>query len=579
MSKISFLKISNFLGIDEQELETSKINIFRGPKGKGKSSVLEAIEKSLTNKNRRTEVVKHGFDEATIYVELDDGLEINRKIRTERSDYLKVRRADEGVPSTEKFLKSLVNGDIFRPIDWVNLSVKEQTESLLSMLEIGWSEQDIINWFGDLVDDIDYSQHILIILKNIELKYYKTREEVNREVKELKARIDALYEELPAEYDGEEWRSKNIQEYYKKVSEAQEINKFIADAKSIQSNFDSKIEAIKANCDASKAKITLKYKSENEDVKDIIELSKSKIEKSKEFLNRADEILTNKKESVEGQYREQVTKEKTDYSDSLRNLENEFEKNKALLIEQHNIKLKLTEEWKSNEIKNSVNNNLVEKENQKDLMVIQENKILVKQQELLNLEDKKQAEILAIEQSQKSDIEKEQIRIGKTFDYLEQNEEVLIEPLQKEAELVVEMVGYLKDWDRIAEIRDGILAGKEAYSNELTTKIDKARSMPQELLRTAKMSIKGISADVEGNVRIGGKLIDGLSDGEKLELSMRVAKAQCGELKVICMDKFESLDKDSQDELLIEMEADEYQYFVTEVAKTESGEIEIEKIG
>ena len=120
-----------------------------------------------------------------------------------------------------------MNGHIFRPLDWVNLSVKEQTKSLLSMLEIDWSEQDIINWFGDLVDDIDYSQHILLILKNIEQKYYKTREEVNREVKELKGRIDALYEELPPEYNGEEWRSVKIQEYYKKVSEAQEINKLI----------------------------------------------------------------------------------------------------------------------------------------------------------------------------------------------------------------------------------------------------------------------------------------------------------------------------------------------------------------
>ncbi len=60
---------------------------------------------------------------------------------------------------------------------------------------------------------------------------------------------------------------------------------------------------------------------------------------------------------------------------------------------------------------------------------------------------------------------------------------------------------------------------------------------------------------------------------------MRVAKAQCGELKVICLDRFECLDKESQDKLLKEMSEDEYQYFVTEVAKTESGEVELEKIG
>ena len=193
MSKISFLKVNSFLGVDELELEPGKVNIFKGPMGSGKTSVIEAIEKTFTNKSRRTEVIKHGEEEATLFVELDDGLEIDRRLRTEKGDYLKVRKSDEGVPSTEKFLRRLVNGNIFRPLDWVNLSVKEQTKSLLSMLEISWSEEDIVNWFGDLVDDIDYSQHILLILKSIEQKYYKVREEVNREVKELEARIKAMH--------------------------------------------------------------------------------------------------------------------------------------------------------------------------------------------------------------------------------------------------------------------------------------------------------------------------------------------------------------------------------------------------
>ena len=93
------------------------------------------------------------------------------------------------------------------------------------------------------------------------------------------------------------------------------------------------------------------------------------------------------------------------------------------------------------------------------------------------------------------------------------------------------------------------------------------------------MPVDGISVDVDGNVRINGTLINGLSDGEKLTLAMRVAKAQCGELKLICMDKWESLDKVAQAKLLEEMTTDEYQYFVTEVMNTESNLVEVEKIG
>ncbi len=255
MSKIKFLRVNNFLGIDEREVEAAKINIFKGPNGKGKTSVIEAIEKTFTNKNRRSEVIKHGEDESTLFVELDDGLSIDRRIREGKANYLKVRQDGKGADSTEKFVNSLVNGNIFRPLDWVNLSVKEQTESLLSMLQIGWSEEDIINWFGELPDNIEYNKHILLILKDIEQKYYKVREEVNREIKELKARIKSIVDDLPAEYDGEKWKSVDIKEYYARVTEAQNVNKLISQAKSLKDNFNDKVESIKSNGEAEKSRI------------------------------------------------------------------------------------------------------------------------------------------------------------------------------------------------------------------------------------------------------------------------------------------------------------------------------------
>lgn len=546
MSKISFLKVNSFLGIDELELEPGKVNIFKGPMGSGKTSVIEAIEKTFTNKNRRTEVIKHGEEEATMFIELDDGLEIDRRIRSEKGDFLKVRKRDEGVPSTEKFIRTLVNGHIFRPLDWVNLSLKEQTKSLLSMLEISWSEQDIVNWFGDLVDDIDYSQHILLILKSIELKYYKIREEVNREVKELNARISALYEELPIEYNGEEWRTVKIQEYYAKVSEAQEMNRLIDMAKSLQESFDTKVEALKSKGEEEKANISLSYKGRREDVNDIIVLSRNKIEKANNFIENSNVTLENE----------------------LSKLDNQLESEYQALLQKYSI----LKDEKKREIIAAV-------DEQKDIIAINNNKITAKEEELKNLSGKELSERFAVEEKINNEIEKEKIRIGKAAGYLKENTPIDIAPLQEEADRVTEMVSYLRDWDRIIEIRDGVLSSKQAYANALTEQIDRARSLPGELLKTAKMPIDGISVDADGKVRINGTLLDGLSDGEKISLSMKIAKAQAGELKLICVDKFESLDKAAQSKLLEEMTADEYQYFVTEVMNTESNLVEVEKIG
>jgi len=579
MPRIKFLRINNFLGIDERELEAAKINIFKGPNGKGKTSVIEALEKMFTNKSRRTEVIKHGEDESTLYVELDDGLSIDRRIRESKGNYLKVRQDGNGVDSTEKFISSLVNGNIFRPLDWVNLSVKEQTNSLLSMLEIGWSEEDIVNWFGELLSDIDFNQHILLILKAIEQKYYKIREEVNREVKELKARIKSIVDDLPAEYNGEEWKNVDIKQYYAKVTEAQNINKWIAEAKALQENYNSKVESIKANGETEKSRIVLKYKSEREDIQDIISLANGKIEKANDFISNADHELELKIQELNNQKDSEINNANIDYSNDLKNLEEEFKQRKLRIEMSHNERIEMLEKGFTSNIESAKKESSLKLEGQKDLISVNQNKISAKQQELIGLDEKEESEKVAVDEKVKTDIEKEEIRIGKAADYLKEHEEVDIEPLQKAADEAQEMISYLREWDRISEIRDNQLAPKERISEELTVKIEKARTLPAELLQTANMPIDGISVDADSRVRINETLIDGLSDGEKLELAMKVAKAQCGELKVICMDKWESLDELSQDKLIKEMSEDDYQYFVTEVAQTESNDIEVKKMG
>lgn len=545
-SKIKFLRVNNFLGIDELELEPGKITKFVGPKGTGKTSVIEAIEKGVLNKNRRTEIIRHGETEATIFIETDGGLQIDRRIRSDKSDYLKLRQNKKGIKTSEKFLRDLVRGDIFRPLDWINLSVKEQTKSILSMLEIGWTKEDIINWFGELPENINLDQHILLVLKEIEQKYYNTREEVNREVKELKVRIKDIVDELPPEYNGDEWKDKNVQEYYAKVTEAQNINKLIAEAKALQENFQNKVDSINANAESKKSAIALKYKNEAEDIKNIIDLANNKIDKAENFIKSIDEKIENE----------------------MTALDNELESKYQQLLAEYTEK----KDKKKKEL-------LSESEDKKELISMQKQKISAKETELAGLTEKETLEKESVDKEAAAEIEKVKATLGNASKYLEEHEEVDITPLQQSADHVQEMVSYLRDWDRIEEITKNQLEPKQQLSADLTAKIETARTLPQKLILTADMPIEGVSVDAEGRIRIKGTLIDGLSDGEKLELAMKVAKAQCGPLKIICIDKWESLDKTSQDVLEVLMKEDEYQYFVTEVQDTEDGKVNIEKIG
>ena len=242
-------------------------------------------------------------------------------------------------------------------------------------------------------------------------------------------------------------------------------------------------------------------------------------------------------------------------------MDNELEKEYQELLQKYAIK----KDCKKREI-------LQEIEEQKELINSCKNRISVKEQELLNLDKVENLEVEAVDKKLSFEIEKEKTQLGKASEYLEDNDYIDIVSLQAQAEEVQRMQSYLREYDKMVDIRDGKLASWKEYSSTLTKKIEKARELPSELLKTAKMPINGISVDSKGMIRINGTLIDGLSDGEKLELSFVIAKAQCGELKLICLDRFESLNEKERKKLIEDMATDDYQYILT---STESDEYEI----
>lgn len=527
--KIKRIGISNFLGVRELEWSpTNGVNRIEGPKGAGKTSIIEGIETAFTNTRRRTEVVRHGENEATLYIETDTGLEIDRRIRTEKSDYLKVK--GDGAKSTETFLRNLIKGDVFRPLDFVNAPIKEQTLVILNMIDVKWSMEDIEAWFGSEIDGINYDKHILQVLKDIEVKLYKEREEINRQANVLKVQVETIKKELPLNYDGEEWKQKNIQEYYSKIAEAQNINNLIDKAKMLQDGINEKIELINAEAESDRNKIQLRYKEEEQDLKDIIELANKKINDAENVINSASDKMSLKTQELELEKQQRIQELEKEYS----------------------LKMSELEKTISLEVQDS-----------KDLIEIQKQKIEVNNSKIVDLADKKEIELKAVSDQAAERIETEKARVGKAADYLEQHEKVEIEPLQKEADQVAEMQSYLREWDRMLGIQNGTLREKLEASDFLTNQIKIARQKPSDLLKTHKLPIEGISVDEKGQIRIKGTLLDGLSDGEKLEVAFKVALQRMGELKVMCLDGFEKLNPSEQDKVIGICEENDVQAFVT----------------
>jgi len=544
--KIKAIKINNFIGIDEFIYNPGMLTVLEGPKGSGKTSILEGIETTASNNRRRTEVIKHGEGEATLFIETDTGLEIDRRIRDGKSDYFKLRQQGQGIKSTEAEVRKFLSGDIFRPLDFINMSAAKQTEIILGMIKMNYSDEEIISWFAnqDILSGINTSKHLLQVLKDIEVANFKQREETNREIKLLEGQVKGIEAGLPPNYDGNEWKELKVQDFYNKVAEVQKINNGIKKAEELQIGIAEKIESIKTATEGNKSKIKIKFNDQRQDLKDIVELSKSKIVTANNVTNSSADKLEIEQNKSLARMNEEIAEIKSKYERIGLAIKQEIDKEVAV---------------------------------QKNIISIQNQKISAKEQEILSLADLEKQEIKAEDIAADSEIEKENLRVGTAVEWLKTHQVTDIEPLQKKADEVAEMQSYLREWDRMLDIRDGKLTTKKQYADTLTNIITAARNKPAELLKQHKLPIDGISVDENSMIRINGTLLDGLSDGEKLESAFKIALQRIGELRIMCLDGFEKLNEIEQKKIVKLCEDNDIQAFVTITKDTASGNYEIKE--
>jgi ABC-type branched-subunit amino acid transport system ATPase component len=117
-------------------------------------------------------------------------------------------------------------------------------------------------------------------------------------------------------------------------------------------------------------------------------------------------------------------------------------------------------------------------------------------------------------------------------------------------------------------------AGAEALHLDHIVKMLAAK--PAELVKNADLPIKDLGIDETGSITISGRPVKSLSTSEQIRLALDIARAVSGELKIICLDGFESIVGEAREELMKQINADSYQYFITESAV---GEVEISKAG
>ena len=310
--RISKLQIENLYGIEQLELDGKSIEL-TGTNGAGKSSVLDAIRLALTNNSRRKYIVKNGETEGRVLVKLDDGITIDRKKRTDKSDYKSIKDENGNeINSPEAFLKDIFTPLQLEPVEFLSMNEKEQNRILLNLIEFNKDKQEFIKEnFGEAPSWVDYNESILEILNRLQSKeglYYQTREDVNRQIRSGLAIINDIAKDIPEGYDESKWRNYTLSDKYAELNKIKEYNDKVDRSITYKQNYDNTINGYRGEYDSTINNINTRKNNEKIVIENCIKEYELKILELKKDLENLNNKYAIEETEAKGIFNSNVSK-------------------------------------------------------------------------------------------------------------------------------------------------------------------------------------------------------------------------------------------------------------------------------
>lgn len=177
------LQILNYRGVAERDITFPPGGaIAAGENGKGKTTIVRAIRAALSAQDIAPDAIREGADRAEILLDLDD---INvRRLITEKTSSVTVKRGDMVAAQPQTFLRDLLGTSPLDPLDLFLLKGKERRAKVLEALPVTASLADLRKYAPELPDDFDVKGHGLEVLDRARKIFYDRRTEANRSAKE-----------------------------------------------------------------------------------------------------------------------------------------------------------------------------------------------------------------------------------------------------------------------------------------------------------------------------------------------------------------------------------------------------------
>ena len=308
--KTTKIIIKNLFGIKEAALDGRSVEL-AGPKGSGKTSVLDAIRYALTNRSDRDYIIHQGADEGEIIIETDTGLSIDRKTRTTKADTVKVRDGNMLQTRPAEFLSGIFTPLQLDPVAFTQMPRQEKNRVILSLIDFSWDMNWIQEQFGEIPKGVDYSKHILEVLSDIQAEngvYFQSRQGLNRDIRNKQAFIADIAKDIPPNYDAARWEAYPTREKYRELERIRESNSRIERAKSFRESFEAKKRGLEADRDMEISAIRQDVSHERENLSSDIVRLQAQIDAAKDKLSRLDGRQKEREELERARFREALAK-------------------------------------------------------------------------------------------------------------------------------------------------------------------------------------------------------------------------------------------------------------------------------
>lgn len=176
------------------------------------------------------------------------------------------------------------------------------------------------------------------------------------------------------------------------------------------------------------------------------------------------------------------------------------------------------------------------------------------------LASKKQDKLEVIEQTYKANVARFDAEVAEYAEYADRQPQD-VTALQEQAQEIETMQSHINEYKRMLRLQEEI-GDMQIQSQDLTDKIEKARTLPGEILANCTIPITGLTVE-NGMPLINGLPVSNLSEGEKLDLCIDVAIQNPNGLNIILIDGVEKLATDLRAKLYQKCKAKGLQFIAT----------------